>query len=133
MSLSPSSLWRGVAVLALAVLATTPSSLAADRLPADVFAGYSFMKLEGVDRRGVNLAVSFSLAGVFSGFVDSSAHWGSEGLHGWIHRNDLTLMAGPGVPSQPGGTTSSSCWVGPGQSEHRWNPWSSRQVAGRSG
>jgi len=97
MTSSPSSLWRVVAVLALAVLATTPSSLAADRLPADVFAGYSYMKLEGVDRHGVNLAVSFSLAGVFSGFVDSSAHWGSEGLHGWIHRTDLTLMAGPGV------------------------------------
>ncbi len=97
MTLSPSSLWRGVAVLALAALASTPSSLAADRLPADVFAGYSYMKLEDVDRHGANLAVSFSLAGVFSGFVDSSAHWGSEGLHGWIHRTDLTLMAGPGV------------------------------------
>jgi hypothetical protein len=97
MTLNPSSSWRGVAGLALGVLAMTPSSPAADRLPADVFAGYSYMKLEDVDRHGVNLAVSFSLAGVFSGFVDSSAHWGSEGLHGWIHRTDLTLMAGPGV------------------------------------
>jgi hypothetical protein len=97
MTSSRSSWWRAAALLALAAPAMTPCLLAAERLPADVFAGYSFMQLEDVDRHGVNLAVSFSLAGAFGGFVDSSAHWGTQGRQGWIDRTDLTLMAGPGV------------------------------------
>ena len=76
----------------------TPCSRAAERLPPDALAGYSFMRFEDVDRHGVNLAVSFSLAGAFSGFVDSSVHWGSQG---WDHRTDLTLMAGPAVRRHP--------------------------------
>ncbi len=94
MTSSRSSSWRVAALLTLAAPATTPCSLAAERLPADVFAGYSFTQIEDVDRHGVNLAVSFSLAGAFGGFVDSSAHWGAQG---WSNRTDLTLMAGPGV------------------------------------
>jgi hypothetical protein len=97
MTMSRSPSWRAVALLALAAPATTPSSLAAECLPADVFAGYSFMQLEDVDRHGVNLALSFSLAGSFGGFVDSSAHWSNQAWRGRIHRTDLTLMAGPGV------------------------------------
>ncbi len=85
---------RAAALLTLAAAARTPGALAAERLPADVFAGYSFTQIEDVDRHGVNLAVAFSLAGAFGGFVDSSAHWGTQGFS---HRRDLTLMVGPGV------------------------------------
>jgi hypothetical protein len=99
MTSSRSSSWRGAALLALAVPMTS-SLLAAERLPADVFAGYSFMPIEDVDRHGVNLAFSSSLAGSVSGFVDSSAHWGTQG---WADRRDLTLMAGPGVRLGRGG------------------------------
>ena len=94
MTLSRTSSWRAAALLALAAPAMTPCLLAAERLPADVFAGYSFMQMEDVDRHGVNVASSFPLAGSFSGFVDASAHWSTQG---WIDQTDLTLMAGPGV------------------------------------
>ncbi len=86
---------RAAALLTLAAAARTPDALAAERLPADVFAGYSFAQIDDVDRHGVNLAVSFPLAGTLGGFVDVSAHWGTVGR--WKHQRDLTAMAGPGV------------------------------------
>ena len=79
------------AVLGLA-LAASPAA-AGDGHGTDLFAGYSFAKIGDVNRNGANLALGFDL-GPLSGFVDTSAHWGSQegvGLH------DLTLMAGPGV------------------------------------
>jgi opacity protein-like surface antigen len=60
----------------------------------DLFAGYSFAKIDEVNRHGADLALGFDLLGPLSGFVDTSFHWGSqEGTS----LNDLTLMAGPGV------------------------------------
>ena len=94
MTLRPSSSWRAAALATLAAATTTPCSLAAEHPSADVFAGYSFTHIHDVDRQGVNLAASFPLAGAFSGFVDSSAHWRTQDF---AHRRDLTLMAGPGV------------------------------------
>jgi hypothetical protein len=60
----------------------------------DLFAGYSFAKLDETSRHGANLAAGFDLVGPLSGFVDLSSHWGSES---GVSLNDLTLMAGPGV------------------------------------
>lgn len=81
--------------VALAALAALAAPLgAAERLGTDLFGGYSFAKVDDVDRHGGNLALGFDLFGPIDGFVDTSAHWGSaEGTS----RDDLTLMAGPGV------------------------------------
>lgn len=85
----------------LAILAMAAPVLAGERLPADLFAGYSFAQIEDVGRHGVNLATGFHLLGPLSGFVDASAHWGSRDS---LDRSDLTLMAGPGVRfGKPGG------------------------------
>lgn len=67
---------------------------AADGLPADVFAGYSFARIADVRRHGGGIASSFPLFGPVSGFVDASLHFGSSES---VDRTDLTLMAGPGV------------------------------------
>jgi opacity protein-like surface antigen len=67
---------------------------AAERQGTDLFAGYSFAKIDDVSRNGGNAAVGFDLFGPIDGFVDASAHWGStEGTS----FDDVTLMAGPGV------------------------------------
>jgi opacity protein-like surface antigen len=94
--------WRRAAALAvLAGLASAAPAVAIDRLPADLFAGYSFAQIEDVSRHGANLAAGFHLFGPLSGFVDASAHWGSQDS---LDRSDLTLMAGPGVRfGKPGG------------------------------
>lgn len=95
--------WRraaGLAVLAISFASTAPA-FAVERLPADLFAGYSFAQIDDVSRHGASLAVGFRVFGPLSGFVDASAHWGSQGELG---RSDLTLMAGPGVRfGKPGG------------------------------
>jgi hypothetical protein len=88
-------------------LAATLASLAvagtlAEGLPAladeghgvDGFAGYSYAELGNASRHGGSLALAFDLAGPASVFVDLSAHRGSQG---GLDRDDLTLMAGPGV------------------------------------
>lgn len=86
---------RAVAPLALlAVLGMAAPVLAVERLPADLFAGYSFVQIEDVSRHGAHLAAGFHLFGPLSGFVDASGHWGSQDS---LDRSDLTLMAGPGV------------------------------------
>lgn len=94
--------WRDAAGLGVLVaLASATPALAADRLPADLFAGYSFAQIDDVNRHGVNLASGFHILGPLSGFVDASAHWGSDES---LDRADLTLMAGPGVRfGKPGG------------------------------
>ena len=87
---------RSIAVLAAAmlVLALAAPAAAAERQGADLFAGYSFAKIDDVSRNGANVAVGFDLFGPIDGFVDASGHWGSsEGTS----RSDLTLMAGPGL------------------------------------
>jgi len=76
------------------LLALAAPVAAAERQGTDLFAGYSFAKVEDVSRHGGNLALGFDLFGPIDGFVDASAHWGStEGTS----IDDLTLMAGPGV------------------------------------
>jgi hypothetical protein len=95
------SWWRAAALAILAVFASAAPALAIDRLPADLFAGYSFAQIEDVSRHGANVAVGFHVFGPLSGFVDASAHWGSQDSLG---RADLTLMAGPGARfGKPGG------------------------------
>ena len=81
------------AVLAASLALAAPVA-AAERQGADLFAGYSFARIDDVDRHGGNLALGFDLFGPIDGFVDASAHWGSsEG----VSLSDVTLMAGPGV------------------------------------
>ncbi len=60
----------------------------------DLFAGYSFAKIDETNRHGANLALGFDLFGPLSGFVDTSFHRGKES---GVNLDDLTLMAGPGV------------------------------------
>jgi opacity protein-like surface antigen len=81
------------AILAVLLALATPAA-AAERQGTDLFAGYSFAKVEDVNRHGGNLAVGFDLFGPIDGFVDASAHWGSAES---TSIDDLTLMAGPGV------------------------------------
>ncbi len=84
---------RLLAVLA-APLALAAPVAASEGQGTDLFAGYSFAKVDDVSRNGANLAVGFDLFGPVDGFVDASAHWGSsEGTS----LDDLTVMAGPGV------------------------------------
>jgi opacity protein-like surface antigen len=79
----------------LLVLALTAGSAAAgEGHGSDVFAGYSFAKLDDQGRHGADLALGFDLSGPLSGFVDVSSHWGSAA---GVSLNDLMLMAGPGV------------------------------------
>jgi opacity protein-like surface antigen len=86
---------------ALVGLAAHSPALAIERLSPDVFAGYSFTKIEDVSRHGANLAAGFHLFGPLSAFADASAHWGAQDS---LDRSDLTLMAGPGVRlGKPGG------------------------------
>ena len=81
-------------VVLAALLALAAPLAAAERQGTDLFAGYSFAKIDDVNRNGANAALGFDLFGPVDGFVDASAHWGSaEGTS----RDDLTLMAGPGV------------------------------------
>jgi hypothetical protein len=81
------------AILALLLALAAPVA-AAEPHGTDLFAGYSFAKLEEVSRHGGNLALGFDLFGPIDGFVDASAHWGSVES---TSRDDFTLMAGPGV------------------------------------
>jgi opacity protein-like surface antigen len=81
-----------LALLGLA-LATSPA-VAGEPLGSDLFAGYSYLKLDEVNRNGANLALGFRAFGPVAGFVDASTHWGSDS---GLSLNDLTLMAGPGV------------------------------------
>ncbi len=80
--------------VALAFLVTIAAPLAAaERQGTDLFAGYSFAKVDDVGRHGADVALGFDI-GPIDGFADASAHWGSgEGTS----LDDLTLMAGPGV------------------------------------
>jgi opacity protein-like surface antigen len=88
--------------LALALFGSSVPAGAGERLPPDLFAGYSFAQVSDVSRHGANLASSFALLGPVSGFVDASVHWGSKDS---VDRSDLTLMAGPGVRlGRAGGT-----------------------------
>ena len=61
---------------------------------SDLFGGYSLAKIGDTARHGGSLALGFDLFGPLSGFVDTSAHWGSES---GVNLSDLTLMAGPGL------------------------------------
>ena len=81
------------AILAVLLALAAPVA-AAERQGTDLFAGYSFAKVEDVSRHGGNLALGFDLFGPIDGFVDASAHWGSVESES---RDDFTLMAGPGV------------------------------------
>jgi opacity protein-like surface antigen len=84
---------RLLAVLAASLALAVPVA-ASEGQGTDLFAGYSFAKIDDVNRNGANAAVGFDLFGPVDGFVDASAHWGSsEGTS----LDDLTLMAGPGV------------------------------------
>ena len=80
-------------VVLAALLAVAAPLAAAERHGTDLFAGYSFAKIDNVNRNGGNAAVGFDL-GPIDGFVDASVHWGSFGDESLT---DLTLMAGPGV------------------------------------
>ena len=81
------------AILAVLLALAAPVA-AAERQGTDIFAGYSFAKVEDVSRHGGNLALGFDLFGPIDGFVDASAHWGSAES---TSIDDLTLTAGPGV------------------------------------
>ena len=90
------------AACALVSLAGPSPAHAGDALPPDLFAGYSFARLGDLSRHGGNVAVSFRLLGPIAAFADASLHHGSVDSVG---RDDLTLMAGPGVRlGRPGGT-----------------------------
>ena len=80
-------------VLAASLALAAPLT-AAERQGTDLFAGYSFARIDDVDRNGANAALGFDLVGPVDGFVDASVHGGSsEGTS----LDDVTLMAGPGV------------------------------------
>jgi hypothetical protein len=79
-------------LLALALAAG--AAAAGEGHGTDLFAGYSFAKVDDVSRHGGNAALGFDLFGPIDGFVDASAHWGSVES---TSRDDLTLMAGPGI------------------------------------
>jgi hypothetical protein len=92
---------RLLAVLAASLALAVPVA-ASEGQGTDLFAGYSFAKIDDVNRNGADAAVGFDLFGPVDGFVDASAHWGSsEG----IDLSDLTLMAGPGVRFGKRGST----------------------------
>jgi len=83
-------LWLALAALGLAAAPVG----AGEPLGTDLYAGYSYARLDDLSRHGASAAVSFHAIGPLAGFVDVGAHWGSqEGTS----RSDLTLMAGPGV------------------------------------
>jgi opacity protein-like surface antigen len=83
-------LWLALAALGLAA---APAG-AGEPLGTDLFAGYSYAKLDDASRHGANVALGFHALGQLAAFVDLGAHWGSQEGTG---RSDLTLMAGPGV------------------------------------
>ena len=78
----------------LAFVLSGASARAGERLGTDLFAGYSFARVNELGRHGGNAWIGFDLVGPFAGFVDASAHWG-QGTG--LDRSDVTLMAGPGV------------------------------------
>ena len=83
-------LWLALAALGLAAA----PARAGEPLGTDLYAGYSYAKLDDASRHGADVALGFHALGPLAGFVDAGAHWGSqEGTS----RSDLTLMAGPGV------------------------------------
>ena len=82
----------GVALFALTTL-VLPAS-AAEPMGTDLFAGYSFVRVDEVGRHGATTAASFRLFGPVAGFVDAGAHRGSDQ---GLDRSTLTVMAGPGV------------------------------------
>lgn len=84
---------RAAPLLAVATLAAA-TARAGEGHGTDLFAGYSFAQIDETDRHGANLALGFDLFGPVSGFVDTSAHWGSEES---LSLSDLTAMAGPGL------------------------------------
>ena len=78
----------------LSLVLAAAAAAAGEGHGTDLFAGYSFAKIDDTSRHGANLAVGFDLVGPLSGLVDTSFHWGSqEGTS----LSDLTVMAGPGV------------------------------------
>lgn len=85
---------RALGPCALWLLLAPGASSAADGHGSDLFAGYSYLRLDEASRHGADLALGFDLVGPLSGFVDASVHWGSEP---GVSLSDLTLMAGPGV------------------------------------
>jgi opacity protein-like surface antigen len=85
---------KRLSVILAVLLALAVPMEAAEHQGTDLFAGYSFAKIDDVNRNGANAALGFDLFGPIDGFVDASAHRGSaEGTS----LDDLTLMAGPGV------------------------------------
>jgi len=78
----------------LALVAPAAPAAAGEGHGVDLFGGYSFAKIDDVNRHGANAALGFDLFGPVDGFVDASAHWGSLES---TSLEDLTLMAGPGV------------------------------------
>ena len=92
------------ATLLIASLAAllAPIASAGEKLPVDLFGGYSYMKLSDESRNGADAALGFALAGPVSAFLDASAHWAS--VDG-VDLSDWTLMAGPGMRfGKAGGT-----------------------------
>lgn len=80
------------ALLVVALAAATAQ--AGERGGTDLFAGYSFARVAGADRHGGSVAVSFGVAGPLRAFADASGH---RSRSGGLDRDDLRLMAGPGV------------------------------------
>lgn len=74
-------------------IALVSPAAAGEPLGTNLFLGYSFARLNEVDRNGAQAAVDFHLFGPIAGFADASAHWGSDA---GVSLNDTMLMAGPG-------------------------------------
>jgi hypothetical protein len=93
---------RATLLIACFASLLAPPAAAGEKLPVDLFAGYSYLDLAEEGRHGVDAALGFALAGPVSGFLDASAHWASvEG----VDLSDWTLMAGPGMRfGKAGGT-----------------------------
>jgi len=92
------------ATLLIAAFASllAPTASAGEKLPVDLFAGYSYADISEQGRHGADAALGFALAGPVSAFVDASAHWAS--VDG-VDLSDWTLMAGPGMRfGKAGGT-----------------------------
>jgi opacity protein-like surface antigen len=83
-------------------LAVAAAPAAAGSLGPDVFAGYSYARIDEAARHGWNAALGLSVSGPFAVFADASGHCGSEA---GADRRDFTLMAGPGLRlGKAGGT-----------------------------
>ncbi len=88
-------------IVAFAAL-LAPTASAGEKLPVDLFAGYSYVDISDEGRHGVDAALGFALAGPVSAFVDASGHQASVA---GVDLADWTLMAGPGLRfGKSGGT-----------------------------